>query len=126
MGFKTTAAILIVPYLQSPELSRAYCLGQEKELRDMKERRIAEMQRCVDFKLQQHQNLLKDQATFNKSQLAKRDAMIMEIEIKKERAWDYECVTNFREQCKDLSYGKAGKMKFVGEPVDYSKYENPS
>ena len=91
----------------------------------MKERRIAAMQRCVDYKLQMHQRLSAVQETFNRAQLAKRDAQIMEIEIKKERAWDYECLINFHEQCKNISYGKAGKMKIIGESgVDYSKYED--
>ncbi|KAL5255798.1 hypothetical protein ACHWQZ_G011130 [Mnemiopsis leidyi] len=108
----------------SPEITRAYCLGQQKDLRDMKERRIAAMQKCVDYKLQICQDLSKSETTLNKSQLAKRDALIMECEIKKQRAWDYESLMNFHHDCKQLSYGKAGKMKIVGEPVDYSKYEN--
>ena len=90
----------------------------------MKERRIAAMQRCVDYKFQKHRDLSKSETTFNKSQLAKRDALIMECEIKKQRAWDYESLTNFHHDCKQLSYGKAGKVKIVGEPVDYSKYED--
>ena len=91
----------------------------------MKERRVAAMQQCVDYKLQLHKNLSKNQETFNKSQLARRDALIMESEIKKQRVWDYECIKNFHENCKQLSWGKAGKFQILGEIVDYSKYEDP-
>ena len=90
----------------------------------MKERRIAAMQRCIDYKYQIHRDLSNSETTLHKSQLAKRDALIMECEIKKQRVWDYESLINFHHDCKQLSYGKAGKMKIVGEPVDYSKYEN--
>ena len=99
-------------------------MEQQKSLQDMKHRRLAAMQQCVDYKLNIHKTLSGDPATFNKSQLAKRDALIMESEIKKQRVWDYESMKNFHDSCKGNSYGKSGKYRVLGEPVDYSKYED--
>jgi len=104
-------------------MAKPYCLAQEHELKQMKERRMAAMQRCVDYKNKQHDLLAEYPELLKQSKLCQRDALLMEHEMKKQKITDYSDLMNFRYQCKSYSYGREGKFRMVGIPIDYSKYE---
>lgn len=99
-------------------------MEQEKELKAQEERRAAAMRQCVLYQNQLSEKLAKEPETLNKSKLAERNALIMELEIKKHRVMDYETILNFRQNCKISSWGKAGKAGALGEFVDYKSYED--
>ena len=90
----------------------------------MAERRISAMKNCILFKEKQHKILSNEPEKINISNIAKRDALIMELDIKKQHLMDYEQRLNFRKDCKELTYGQEGKAANCFENVDYTKYED--
>ena len=110
--------------LQTGKLSKFYCLAQEDAFKVMADRRISAMKECILLKGKEYEHLSNVLGKFNQSQVAKRDALIMELDIKKQRLMDYETRLNFRKDCKELTYGKEDKAPVFFDNIDYAKYEN--
>ena len=92
-------------------------------LKEFKERQIAAMERCIAYKYSEHENLLPDSSSYRKAQLAKRDALIMEIDVQKQHVTDFEDLKNFRDICKKEVIQRSKWPHIPGEAVQWEQYE---